>query len=212
MSRRLLAEIGKTQRITILETLKRKGSLSVGDLSKILKMSYMGVKQHCIQLHKSDYLDTWRKPSTAGRPQMLYRLTQKAHELYERPDNHFSLALLEASKKLFGAHAAEKLLFQVFQTLSSRYADRIRGESPEARARAFAKLRDEEGYVSEFVSQDGEISIVEHHHPYLELLEHYPSWERMETEMVQKLIGARIRRTAKHEGGVFSCEFALLGR
>ncbi|MEO6846032.1 MAG: hypothetical protein ABI443_01800 [Chthoniobacterales bacterium] len=209
MSRRLLAEVGKSQRITILETLKRRGSLSVQELATVLKMSYMGVKQHCVSLQKDGYLSTWRKPGALGRPQMVYRLSSKAHDLYEKPDNHLSIALLEASKKLFGTGAAEKLLFQFFQLLAEGYARRLRGETPKDRARAFAKLRDEEGYMTLFSLENDRVCMVEHHHPYLELLDAYTVWERMETEMINRLIGVRLRRECQREDGMYRCVFTF---
>ncbi|MEO8206951.1 MAG: hypothetical protein ABI615_12285 [Chthoniobacterales bacterium] len=212
MSRRLLTEIGKSQRITILETLKRRGPLSVRELSVLLRMSYMGIKQHCINLQKNGYLDTWRKPGAIGRPQMLYRLTHKAGELYERADNRLSLSLLEASKKLFGPTAAEKLLFQFFQVMAADYAKRLRGETPQERAQWFARLRDQEGYVAQFLSEEGKMQIVEHHNPYLELMDAYPVWERQETEMIQRLIGAPLRRTVEREAGMYRCILTIVVR
>ncbi|MEO6053009.1 MAG: hypothetical protein ABIP97_03265 [Chthoniobacterales bacterium] len=208
----MLTEIGKSQRITILETLKRRGPLSVRELSLLLRMSYMGIKQHCITLHKDGYLDTWRKPGAIGRPQMLYRLTQKAGELYERPDNRLSLTILEASKKLFGPTAAEKLLFHFFQLTAAEYAKRLRGETPLERAQWFARLRDQEGYVAQFLSEDGKTQIIEHHHPYLELQDAYPFWERQETEMIQRLIGVPIRRTTERESGMYRNILTLILR
>lgn len=62
----------------IITTLKCSTGMSVGELSKELKMSYMGIKQHCIELHKRGYLDTWRRPGSKGRPEMEYRLTDKS--------------------------------------------------------------------------------------------------------------------------------------
>jgi len=47
-------------------------------------MSYMGVKQHCVELEEEGYLDTWRRSKGIGRPEMIYRLTARSHELFSR--------------------------------------------------------------------------------------------------------------------------------
>ena len=52
MNQRLLAEIGRTQRLEILNTLKRTRGLSVNQLVDKMRMSYMGIKQHCITLER----------------------------------------------------------------------------------------------------------------------------------------------------------------
>ena len=82
MNQRLLAEIGRTQRLEILNTLKRTEGLSVNELVAKMKMSYMGIKQHCLTLERDGYLDTWRRPQKMGRPEMVYRLTRRTHDLF----------------------------------------------------------------------------------------------------------------------------------
>jgi len=54
LNQRLLAEIGRTQRLEILNTLKRTRVLSVNQLVTKMKMSYMGIKQHCLTSNVTD--------------------------------------------------------------------------------------------------------------------------------------------------------------
>jgi predicted ArsR family transcriptional regulator len=62
MNQRLISEIGRTQRLDIINSLKRTKGMSVNELVEKMGMSYMGIKQHCITLHRDGYLDTWRRP------------------------------------------------------------------------------------------------------------------------------------------------------
>ncbi len=62
MNQRLLAEIGRTQRLEIGNALKRSRGLSVNEMVDRMRMSYMGIKQHCLTLQRDGYLDTWRRP------------------------------------------------------------------------------------------------------------------------------------------------------
>ncbi len=84
MNQRLIAEIGRTQRLEILNSLKRTRGLSVNELVEKMNMSYMGIKQHCLTLQRDGYLDTWRRPQKMGRPEMVYRLTRRTHEVFEK--------------------------------------------------------------------------------------------------------------------------------
>src|ERR1041384_5987266 len=77
MNQRLLAEIGRTQRLEIINSLKRTKGMSVNELVDKMGMSYMGIKQHCLTLQRDGYLDTWRRPQKMGRPEMVYRLTRR---------------------------------------------------------------------------------------------------------------------------------------
>src|SRR4029077_7941025 len=96
MNERLLAEIGGTQRLEIINSLKRTKGMSVNELVGKMGMSYMGIKQHCITLHRDGYLDTWRRPQKMGRPEMVYRLTRRSHELFHSDSNQFTLDALQA--------------------------------------------------------------------------------------------------------------------
>src|SRR5580765_7952474 len=115
LNQQLLSEIGRTQRLEILNTLKRSKGLSVNELVGRMKMSYMGIKQHCLTLQRDGYLDTWRRPQKMGRPEMVYRLTRRAHDLFQADSNRFTLELLESVQQIYGPNAPEKLLYNLFE-------------------------------------------------------------------------------------------------
>ena len=121
MNQRIIQQIGRSQRLKVVNTLKRTHGLPVREIAAKLKMSYMGVKDICTDLEKRGFLDTWRQPQKMGRPLMLYRLTQRAHELFPVASNTMTIDLLESAQKLFGPASAEKLLLLVFQKKTEHY-------------------------------------------------------------------------------------------
>ena len=154
MNQRLLAEIGRTQRLEILNTLKRTRGLSVNQLVARMKMSYMGIKQHCLTLERDGYLDTWRRPQKMGRPEMVYRLTRRTHALFQADSNDFTLDVLKSIKEIHGPNAPEKLLYNVFERKTNALRARVKGGTVEERAQSLANIRDEEGHMSQFVNDD----------------------------------------------------------
>lgn len=208
MNQKLIAQIGKSQRLQVINKLKRTHGLSVSELAARLGMSYMGVKQHCVDLHKDGYLDTWRRPKPMGRPEMVYRLTKRAHELFPTASNSFTIELLESAKKLYGPSAADKLLFTVFQKKEERYIERVRGDTLPQRAKWLARLRDNEGFMSEIESEDG-LRMVEHHSPILDLLQAFPIVARLEAEMIQRVLRVPVRREETTVSGLYCCTFHI---
>ena len=65
---KVMRDFSRPHWVDIVQAIKGSAGLSVAELSKILKMSYMGVKQHCVDLEKKGYLTTWRRPKKMGRP------------------------------------------------------------------------------------------------------------------------------------------------
>jgi len=195
-------DLARPQWFGIIYAVKRSTGLSVPELAKEMKMSYMGVKKHCVALEKLGYLDTWRRPKQVGRPEKLYRLTEKANGIFPQIGNDVTLGLLEAATQL-DANAAEKLLFGYFARQSEQYAKRVKGKSVADRATSLAKLRDQGGHMSVCVyDREGGLRIVEYHNPLQPLFDRYTTVERMEEHMFERLLGAPVDRSVTKESGL----------
>jgi len=211
MNQRLLAEIGRTQRLEILNSLKRSKGMSVNELVAKMGMSYMGIKQHCLTLQRDGYLDTWRRPQKMGRPEMVYRLTRRTHDLFAADSNKLTLELLKSVQEVYGANAPEKLLYNVFAKKTAALKAKAKGETVADRAKWLAKVRDAEGYMAQFTTdpKQGGPQIFECHSPILNLLDQYPIVGRLEQDMFEAVLGTRVRREETRTSGLYECTFYL---
>lgn len=209
VNQRLLAEIGRTQRLEILNTLKRTRGLSVNQLVAKMKMSYMGIKQHCLTLERDGYLDTWRRPQKMGRPEMVYRLTRRSHALFQADSNAFTLDLLQSIEEIYGPNAPEKLLYTLFERKTRDLQEKIKGETVEERARSLAALRDDEGHMAQFVNEPGGggCQILECHSPIMNLIEKYEIIGRLEQDMFEKILKTPVRREETRTSGLYEAAF-----
>jgi len=195
-----------------MELIKCSGGLSVGELAETMGMSYMGVKKHCLAMQKLGYLDTWRSPKAVGRPEKLYRITEKAAPLFPGIGSEVCLAILAAATQL-ETNGAEKLLFSFFRTRTEQLASVVTGESVQERAEKLAALRATEGHYSRCLySEEDGLRILEFHNPLQPLFEKYPTLERMEAQMFERLLGARVERTVTRTGGLSRYRFDLSPR
>jgi predicted ArsR family transcriptional regulator len=155
MNEKLIREIGRSQRLEILTALRRRGGMSVKEMAAHFQMSYMGIKQHCLDLEEEGYLDTARRPKPIGRPEIVYRLTPLAFELFPGGNNEWTLQVLEAIQQSYGPAAPAKLLFTIFGQRADKYqAAAGAGANLAERAAAMAKLRNSEGYMAELENDD----------------------------------------------------------
>ena len=209
MNQRLLVEIGRTQRLEILNSLKRTKGMSVNELVERMKMSYMGIKQHCLTLQRDGYLDTWRRPQKMGRPEMVYRLTRRSHDLYPCDSNEMTLDLLESVHEIYGPNAPEKLLYNMFQRKTAALKTKAKGQTVAERAKWLAKARDVEGHMSQFIieEKEGGPQILECHSPILNVLERYPIIGRLEQDMFEAALGTSVRREETRTSGLYECAF-----
>jgi predicted ArsR family transcriptional regulator len=209
VNQQLISEIGRTQRLEILNTLNRTKGMSVNELVAKMKMSYMGIKQHCLTLERDGYLDTWRRPQKMGRPEMVYRLTKRTHDLFPCDSNDFTLEVLKSIAEIYGPTAPDKLLFNVFERKTANLKAKAKGETVVDRAKWLAQQREKEGFMSEYIEEgkDGGAQILECHSPIMNLLEKYPIIARLEQDLVSGILGAKVRREESRASGLYECAF-----
>ena len=206
----IIRDIFKTPAMDIILHLKRSTGMSVNELARTMKMSYMGVKQHCVALEKKGYLDTWRRPKATGRPEKLYRLTRKTDILFPQTGNELTLDMLVTAQKVYGETAPQKLLFSFFQARGERYLSKLRGKSVIERAEELAKLRTAEGCFAkvEYNASLG-LQIVECHTPFGEVARRYPIIYEMETEMLARVLNYAVERKIEEASGLSRVVFRV---
>ena len=179
MNPKLVDQLGRRQRLQVINALKRTQGLTVKQLAKKFDMSYMGIKQHCDELAKEGYLNTVERKQEKGRPTIVYRLGPKAHDLFPVSSNRLSLDVLEALSELYGMAAPDKVLYTVFQKQADSYKAQAKGETLEQKARWWVELREKEGYMAELEhAKDDSLKILEFNSPIRDLIERYPIAER----------------------------------
>lgn len=207
MKQRLLHQVGRSARLKVINELKRTQGLCVTDLAERLNMSYMGIKGICLDLEKRGLVDTWRQPTRLGRPQLLYRLTGRAHDLFPTESNALTIDLLAAAQRLFGAAAPDKMLLVAFQKKAEQYLARMKAGTVRERADRLAQLRDEEGHMAELEAGADDLRIVEHHSPILDVLRAFPIVAKLEAELFQRVLGTPVRREEATASGLFRATF-----
>jgi predicted ArsR family transcriptional regulator len=206
----VLRDFARPHWLEIILLLKRSQGMPVASLAKATNMSYMGVKQHCVEMERLGYLDTWRHAGRMGRPRKYYRLTEKANELFPDMGGELSVELLDSVRSHYGSNAPEKLLLHFFAKQRDRYAVKIRGESFEERAASLARLRFAEGYISRCLNDEEQgLRIVEYHSLLHYLEGAYPAIAVMEVRMFGELIGTRVTRTVNEAAGLREYIFRL---
>jgi predicted ArsR family transcriptional regulator len=207
----LLREMLHSPTLEIVQRLKHSTGLTVTELCTAMKMSYMGVKQHCVELEKAAFLDTWRRPKAAGRPEKLYRLTAKADSLFLGCGNALTLDLLTTAEKVYGESAPPKLLYTYFQAKTEAWSTKLaKATTAEERAKLLARLRSADGCMSACETDaQGRLILVERHRPLRELAARYGIIDELECEMIERLMGCEVRRSVEEVSGLVRVTFQI---
>ena len=144
-----------------------------------------------------------------GRPEMVYRLTRRTHDLFPCDSNEMTVQLLKAVGEIYGPNAPEKLLYSVFERKTAALKAKVKGETVTERAKWLAKQREAEGFMSSFVTdaKDGGPQLLECHSPIMNLLEEYPIIARLEQDLVEAVLRVPVRREETRTSGLYECAF-----
>lgn len=197
MFKEIFKEMFHPSKAAIISSLKRSDGLPVSEVAREVDMSYMGVKQHCINLEKMGFLESWRVPrKEVGRPEKLYRLTSKCDELFPTAGADVSIEILDCATKAFGEDAPEKLLRNYFQKKQDAWSEKIPSSATfEERIEAISALREADGFFNTLtVEDDKSLSIKEYHNPLTRIAEKYPIVSELEHTMLEQLTGTQIQR------------------
>ena len=207
----LLREMLHSPVLDIVQRLKHSTGMTVTELCTAMKMSYMGVKQHCVEVEKAGFLDTWRRSKAAGRPEKLYRLTSKADVLFVNCGPTLTLDLLTTAERVYGESAPPKLLFTYFQSKEEAMSAKLtKTTTLEERAKLLARLRSAEGCMSVCETDaQGHLVLVEHHRPLRELAARYDMVDELECEMIERLMGCEVRRSVEEVSGLVRVTFQI---
>ncbi len=142
-------------RRAIMDLLKRRGPLPASVLAKQFGVTAMAIRQHLYALQKDGQVSASAPPSGRGRPTKLWALTAQAQNHF--PDAHQELAvdILEHMRAQFGEDGLGSIIDRHSAAQKKVYRKALaEAKTLEARVRALAAQRANEGYMAEVTPLD----------------------------------------------------------
>lgn len=196
----------------IVDLLKRGGEQTAGQLAAEIGITSMGVRQHLQALERDGLVETVVLRRRRGRPSHLFRLTERAEELFPARYAQLAMDLLEQFTETAGTKAVDGLFAGRKDTHLGQYKTRLAGKELRNRVRELARIRDEEGYMAVTQeSDDGDLELVEHHCPIFAIAKRYPQACHYEQELFSQALGTDVDRTMHKVTGDGHCRY-LIGK
>ncbi len=196
----------------VLYYLKVMQQARLQELAKSMKISKMAVHKHLAQLQKRGLVESIEIREGVGRPKMQYRLTSKSKTIFPKSYGALAVCALDFIERNMGKEGVEKVLRERQVELFDKYYERLKKLNFDQKVRELAKIRDEEGYIAESKKEkrrNGLHTLLEYNCPILEIAENH--WEACstETELFEKLLGAKIETTHRAAKGDTVCKFII---
>ena len=192
--------------------LKILGSSGLEELSKMMKISRMGVHKHLADLQDRGLVQSIEVRKGVGRPIMQYSLTSIGSSTFPKAYGQIATFALDYIEKRMGKTAVDDVLRERQGELLDKYHDILKDLDFEQKVNRLAKLRDEEGYIAESRKMDkkGENHVLlEYNCPIIMIAEKHWQACAIETELFEKVLDADIKVTHRAAKGDSICKFKI---
>lgn len=192
--------------------LKILGSSGLEELSKMMKISRMGVHKHLADLQDRGLVQSIEVRKGVGRPIMQYSLTSIGSSTFPKAYGQIATFALDYIEKRMGKTAVDDVLRERQGELLDKYHDILKDLDFEQKVNRLAKLRDEEGYIAESRKMDkkGENHVLlEYNCPIIMIAEKHWQACATETELFEKVLDADIKVTHRAAKGDSICKFKI---
>jgi predicted ArsR family transcriptional regulator len=198
------------RRQQILTLLKKNKGMTAQELAQETAITGVGVRQHLALLERDGLVarEEINMPGR-GRPRIVYRPTPAADRFFSQTSAGLLLQIVDH----FCQSRKDKTIDQFFAQRMNQQKEEIlvrtQGLSFEEKVKELARIREENGYMAEAATRDGELILTEHHCPIFDVAQKYPQACRYELELFREALGVDLERDKHLTCGDGMCRYRI---
>ncbi len=197
-------------RKNIILLLKKNGGMSIDDLSKLIEITPMGIRQHLLSLEKKGIVTYVPRRRGIGRPGFVYMLTDAANELFPKAYDKFAVGLLRDIRKREGDEKIDAIFNWRRDRLFKARKDALSGKrSVEETLNALKQILEEDGHFVEISKNSDNYQLKQYHCPINKLAKEFPDACKYELQLYRDLISGNITREHSVAEGAQSCDYLI---
>jgi len=201
---------GNPTREGIILLLKKNGPLSIDDMSTQLGITPMGIRQHLLTLERRGLVDYFAKRHGVGRPAFLYRLTDKADELFPKTYHEFVVDSFREMEKSEGRNKIddifrwrkERVLREKKEALSDK-------KSLHDRVYALKDVLETDGYLIDVAEDENNYILKNFNCPIWRVASEFREVCKYELQMFRDLLRKDVMRPECLSEGNLTCTYLI---
>jgi predicted ArsR family transcriptional regulator len=194
----------------LLDLIRRKGPLSVAEMSQMLQVTPTAIRHRLSRLVESGLVEREAESVGRGRPRHVYRASAEAHKRLGQNYTDLALVLWDEMMRTIEDRKLRRVLFaRITDRLADLYRSQVRGEDWEHRLNQLGEILHDRGIEAEVVRREGDRlpMLKQHSCPYFELAEVDHAICALERKMFEKVLGRGLRLSQCRLDGHRSCDF-----
>jgi len=204
-----LADENSTRK-NIIFLLKKNGRMSIEELSKVIDITPMGIRQHLLSLEKKGYVTYLTKKCGIGRPGFVYMLTEAADDLFPKSYDSFAIGILRDIRKHDGHEKVDRIFGWRRERLYTLMKGALAGkERLDDVLPALKRILEAEGHLVEIGKHNGHYFLRQFHCPLNKVAQEFADACRHELQLYRDLINKDITREQSIADGETACVYTI---
>lgn len=201
----------------VLALLKRSGGSTVDDLTRLLGLAPMTIRQHLTALQRDGLISAREVRRPTGRPHFVFTLTADGEETFPRRYDVLAEMILDEiaflrPRDLENVDAAGRrriVLERVAERTAAGYRDRFDGKALSERVRLLAELLQEESGFAEYESTEKGYEVRDYNCVFHKLARSDSEVCHWHLTLMRTLIGADVLHDRSIWAGAECCRFLI---
>ena len=196
----------------ILDSIKLSGPMSVDQLGELLEVMPVTVRAHVNVLERDRLLSgSEHRTGRAGRPSILYSLTDEAQDLFPKDYDGLASNILDNVRKLHGDRSVIQVIERIGEEMAEANAHKIGARDLAGKVEQASRVMNQNGSLATWEKQGDKYVLTAHNCPYLHVAEHSPGICGMETAFLRKALSAEVTLESSVINGAHDCKFFIQG-
>jgi predicted ArsR family transcriptional regulator len=197
-------------RNSIIQLLKKSNGLSIEELSKIINITPMGIRQHLLSLEKKGVVTYISKKHGIGRPGFVYMLTKSADELFPKSYDKFAIEILNNIKN----HEGPKKLDTIFRTNKDKQLNTLKDalagmETFDDTVNGLKNMLESEGYIVELTKSNSDYHLKQYNCPINKIAAEFKEICKYELQLYRELLGEQVTMEQNIAEGSSACSYKI---
>lgn len=192
---------------TLLDLLRRRSALSIGDMAESLQVTATAVRQRLNRLMGQGLVQRSVLRAGRGRPSHRYELTLLGRRQAGSNFTDLAMVLWQELREVKDVELRRGLLERVCKRMAERYVGQVQGETTDERMESLARLFRQRRVPVELEQRNGLPVLNARACPYPDLAEQDRSICSLERMLFSELVGESLRLSECRLDGDTCCRF-----
>lgn len=198
----------KGMRSDILVVLRKEQPLTMKALADHFGLTTNALRRHLTELGDAGLVVYRREIRGQGAPTFAYSLSDAGEALFPRAYIDPLVDALESLREREGTEAVVSLFRKRWDAMAEAAMPRLVMLPLHERAQLLAELLTAEGYMTEAIAEQGDVTTIRHHNCAVrEIALRFPEVCSAEAEFIETVLGAPVERRAHLKDGCRACEY-----